>query len=158
MDPIHIVGGGTKNQLLSQFAANAMGRQVITGPIEATALGNVIVQAIAMGHLGSLAEGRDLVRRSIIESAVKDENSDVIGTLTIVYDHDAPGVTDRLLELQHHHHDEIMTTTHIHLDEDKCLEVLIVRGRSRAVRTLADNIKALKGVKHGELVVTANNR
>lgn len=101
---------------------------------------------------------RDLVRRSIIESAVKDENSDVIGTLTIVYDHDAPGVTDRLLELQHHHHDEIMTTTHIHLDEDKCLEVLIVRGRSRAVRTLADNIKALKGVKHGELVVTANNR
>ena len=101
---------------------------------------------------------RDLVRRSIIESAVKDDNSDVIGTLTIVYDHDAPGVTDRLLELQHHHHDEIMTTTHIHLDEDKCLEVLIVRGRSRAVRTLADNIKALKGVKHGELVVTANNR
>jgi len=100
---------------------------------------------------------RDLVRRSIIESAVKDDNSDVIGTLTIVYDHDAPGVTDRLLELQHHHHDEIMTTTHIHLDEDKCLEVLIVRGRSRAVRTLADNIKALKGVRHGELVVTANN-
>jgi CopG family nickel-responsive transcriptional regulator len=100
---------------------------------------------------------RDLVRRSIIESAVKDENSDVIGTLTIVYDHDAGGVTDRLLELQHHHHDEIMTTTHIHLDEDKCLEVLIVRGRSRAVRTLADNIKALKGVRHGELVVTANS-
>jgi CopG family nickel-responsive transcriptional regulator len=100
---------------------------------------------------------RDLVRRSIIESAVRDDNSEVIGTLTIVYDHDAGGVTDRLLELQHHHHDEIMTTTHIHLDEDKCLEVLIVRGRSRAVRTLADNIKALKGVRHGELVVTADN-
>jgi CopG family nickel-responsive transcriptional regulator len=100
---------------------------------------------------------RDLVRRSIIESAVKDDQSEVIGTLTIVYDHDASGVTDRLLELQHRHHDEIMTTTHIHLDESNCLEVLIVRGRSRAVRTLADNIKALKGVKHGELVVTANN-
>jgi len=100
---------------------------------------------------------RDLVRRSIIESAVKDENSEVIGTLTIVYDHDASGVTDRLLELQHRHHDEIMTNTHIHLDEHNCLEVLIVRGRSKAVRTLADNIKALKGVRHGELVVTANN-
>ena len=100
---------------------------------------------------------RDLVRRSIIETAVKDDDSEVIGTLTIIYDHDASGVTDRLLELQHHHHEQILTTTHIHLDEHNCLEVLIVRGRSRAVRTLADNIKALKGVRHGELVVTANN-
>ena len=97
---------------------------------------------------------RDLARRSIIESAIKDDNASVIGTLTIIYDHDAPGVTDRLLHLQHHHHDEIMTTMHIHVDESSCLEVLIVRGRSRAVRALADNIKALKGVKHGELVVT----
>ena len=97
---------------------------------------------------------RDLVRRSIIESAVKDDDSDVIGTLTIIYDHDAPGVTDRLLDLQHHHHADIMSTMHIHVDESSCLEVLIVRGRSRAVRTLADNILALKGVKHGELVVT----
>jgi CopG family nickel-responsive transcriptional regulator len=101
---------------------------------------------------------RDLVRRSIIESAVKDDGSEVIGTLTIIYDHDAPGVTDRLLDIQHRHHEEIMTNTHIHLDESGCLEVLIVRGRSRAVRTLADNIKALKGVRHGELVITANNR
>jgi CopG family nickel-responsive transcriptional regulator len=97
---------------------------------------------------------RDLARRSIIESAIRDDNASVIGTLTIIYDHDAPGVTDRLLHLQHHHHDDIMTTMHIHVDESSCLEVLIVRGRSRAVRTLADNIKALKGVKHGELVVT----
>lgn len=97
---------------------------------------------------------RDLVRRSIIESAIKDDNASVIGTLTIIYDHDAPGVTDRLLHLQHHHHGDIMTTMHIHVDESSCLEVLIVRGRSRAVRALGDHIKALKGVKHGELVVT----
>jgi rhamnulokinase len=64
LDPIHIVGGGTQNQLLSQFAANSLGRRVITGPIEATAIGNVMVQAIAMGYLGSLAEGRELVRNS----------------------------------------------------------------------------------------------
>jgi CopG family nickel-responsive transcriptional regulator len=97
---------------------------------------------------------RDLVRRSIIESAIKDDDADVIGTLTMIYDHDAPGLTDRLLHLQHRHHDDIMTTVHIHVDERSCLEVLIVRGRSRAVRALAENIKALKGVKHGELVVT----
>jgi len=97
---------------------------------------------------------RDLVRRSMIESAIKEDDADVIGTLTIIYDHDAPGVTDRLLDIQHRHHDDIMSTVHIHVDESSCLEVLIVRGRSRAVRTLADRIKALKGVKNGQLVVT----
>ena len=61
---IHIIGGGAKNELLDQFAADATGRTVVTGPIEATALGNVLVQAIALGHIGSLAEGRDVVARS----------------------------------------------------------------------------------------------
>ncbi|MBL7063790.1 MAG: rhamnulokinase [Anaerolineae bacterium] len=62
--PIHIVGGGTQNRLLNQFAADATGRQVITGPIEATAAGNVIMQAMALGHIGSLEEGRRIVRHS----------------------------------------------------------------------------------------------
>ncbi len=64
LDPLYIVGGGTKNQLLSQFAANAIGRRVITGPIEATASGNIIVQAMAMGHVASLAEGREVIGNS----------------------------------------------------------------------------------------------
>jgi rhamnulokinase len=61
---IHIIGGGAKNALLDQFAADATGRTVVTGPVEATALGNVLVQAIALGHIGSVAEGREVVRRS----------------------------------------------------------------------------------------------
>lgn len=61
---LHIVGGGCKNTLLSQFTANAVGRPVITGPVEATATGNIISQLIALGELGSLSEGRELVRRS----------------------------------------------------------------------------------------------
>lgn len=64
LDPIHIVGGGTQNHLLCQFTADATGRQVIAGPVEATAIGNVIVQAMALGVVGSLTEGRDLIRRS----------------------------------------------------------------------------------------------
>ena len=63
-NPIHIIGGGTKNQLLSQFSADCTGRTVITGPIEATAIGNALMQAIALGHLGSLAEARNVVRAS----------------------------------------------------------------------------------------------
>jgi rhamnulokinase len=61
---LHIFGGGSQNKLLNQFAADATGRTVITGPVEATALGNVLVQAIALGQIASLAEGRALVRRS----------------------------------------------------------------------------------------------
>ncbi len=61
---IHIIGGGAKNELLDQFAADATGRTVVTGPIEATALGNVLVQAIALGHIDSVAAGREVVARS----------------------------------------------------------------------------------------------
>ena len=64
LDPIHIIGGGTKNRLLNQFAADATCRTVITGPVEATAIGNILMQAIGLKHLGSLAEARDVVRTS----------------------------------------------------------------------------------------------
>jgi rhamnulokinase len=64
LDTIHIVGGGCQNTLLCQLAADACNRPVVAGPIEATAIGNVLVQAIGLGLLGSLAEGRAVVRRS----------------------------------------------------------------------------------------------
>lgn len=64
LDPIHIIGGGTKNTLLNQLTADATGRRVITGPIEATAIGNVIMQAIALGQIDSLSDARSLIRAS----------------------------------------------------------------------------------------------
>jgi rhamnulokinase len=64
LEPVHIVGGGARNRLLNQFTADATGRQVVTGPIEATAIGNVIAQAMALGHIASLEEGRQVVRDS----------------------------------------------------------------------------------------------
>ena len=64
LDPIHIIGGGTKNRLLSQFAADATRRTVVAGPVEATAIGNILMQAIGLKHLGSLAEARGVVRAS----------------------------------------------------------------------------------------------
>ena len=63
-DTIHIVGGGTQNELLNQFTADATGTTVITGPVEATIIGNLIVQAIGMGHIRDLAEGRHIIRNS----------------------------------------------------------------------------------------------
>jgi rhamnulokinase len=61
---IHIFGGGSQNNLLNQFAADATGRTVVAGPVEATAIGNVLVQALALGHIADLREGRALVRGS----------------------------------------------------------------------------------------------
>jgi len=64
LTPIHIIGGGTKNRLLNQLTADSTNRTVVTGPIEATAIGNVLMQAIGLGHLGSLTEAREVVRNS----------------------------------------------------------------------------------------------
>jgi CopG family nickel-responsive transcriptional regulator len=97
---------------------------------------------------------RDLVRKGIIESDIKQQKGEVVGTLTIVYDHDIGDVTHKLMHLQHDHHTEIIFTSHIHVDEQTCLEVLVVKGLAEQVRKLADNIRAVKGVKSGELVVT----
>jgi sugar (pentulose or hexulose) kinase len=65
LNVIHIIGGGARNSLLNQFTANATGRKVIAGPIEATAMGNILVQAISSGHIATLEEGRDILRRSV---------------------------------------------------------------------------------------------
>jgi len=97
---------------------------------------------------------RDLVRRSLVESRSNVASGIVIGTITIIYDHDVGKVTDDLLHLQHHHHSEIQSTTHVHVDEHNCLEVIVVKGKAGNIKELADKIKALRGVKHGELVLT----
>jgi sugar (pentulose or hexulose) kinase len=61
---LHIVGGGTKNQLLNQFTADATKKEVVCGPSEATALGNIMMQAVALGNISSIQEGREVIRRS----------------------------------------------------------------------------------------------
>jgi CopG family transcriptional regulator, nickel-responsive regulator len=97
---------------------------------------------------------RDLIRKEIIETDIEEVECDVIGTLTILYDHHEGNVTDRLLQLQHNHHQEISFTTHIHVDDRMCLEIVVIRGNSKNVKKFAESVKALKGVKHGQLAIT----
>jgi len=97
---------------------------------------------------------RDLIRKNIIIEGSSDPDTEGLGTLTMIYDHHVVPLTNRLLELQHDHHHEILTTTHIHVDHDNCLEVLVLKGKTGEIKKLADSIKALKGIKHGELVLT----
>ena len=76
-DTLHIVGGGGQNLLLNQFTANAVGRPVVVGPVEATAAGNILMQMVASGEISSLAEGREIIRRSFELTMYVPEDSDV---------------------------------------------------------------------------------
>jgi CopG family nickel-responsive transcriptional regulator len=97
---------------------------------------------------------RDLMRDALIAEFVAKPNQQVIGTLTLVYDHHVRQVNDRLVELQHRHHNQIVSTIHVHLDHDNCLEVLILKGKAADVRKLGDALIAMKGVRHGRITIT----
>lgn len=100
---------------------------------------------------------RDLIRKNIIIEESSDPDIEALGTLTMIYNHHISSITNRLIELQHDHHNEILTTTHIHVDHNNCLEVLVLKGKTGEIKKLADNIRALKGIKHGELVITKSS-
>jgi CopG family nickel-responsive transcriptional regulator len=98
---------------------------------------------------------RDLIRDRLVSEQTAAPSSFVVGTVTLIYDHHAHGVGEKLTELQHAYHHLVVSTTHAHLDHDFCLEVLIVHGKSSEVDQIADRLIGLKGVQHGRLVKTA---
>ena len=97
---------------------------------------------------------RDLVRDALVNDAIELPGTEVMGTLTIVFDHHASDVQEKLHVIQHSHFGMIVSTTHVHLDEDTCLEVIILRGETTDVRDISDQILGTKGVKNGGLVIT----
>ena len=97
---------------------------------------------------------RDLIRDRLVAERTAAPDAIVVGTVTLIYDHHEHGVTEKLTELQHAHHELVVTTSHAHLDHDSCLEVLIVHGKSGKVEQFADLLIGLKGVQHGRLVMT----
>jgi len=96
---------------------------------------------------------RDLVRACVVDEDV-EKNRITVGTLTLVYDHHKPGLATRLIALQHDMHGQVLAATHVHLDHHNCLEVIIMRGRSLEMKSFADKILSLRGVKHGKFVLT----
>jgi CopG family nickel-responsive transcriptional regulator len=98
---------------------------------------------------------RDLIRDRLVTAAVEDPEALVVGTVTLIYDHHSRLLPQKLTALQHGHHELIISTTHVHLDHDTCLEVIIVRGASRKVQKLADMLIGTKGVQHGRLVMSS---
>jgi CopG family transcriptional regulator, nickel-responsive regulator len=101
---------------------------------------------------------RDLVRKELIEEVSASPDAQVYGTVTLIYDHHARLLLDKLTDIQHDYHDAIMSTVHVHLDHDNCLEVILVHGKSTLVQKLANTLIATKGVKHGRFVLTTSGR
>lgn len=97
---------------------------------------------------------RDLIRDLIVTEQWEIGTEETAGTITLVYSHDTRELTDILTDIQHQHHATVVSTTHIHLDNHHCLEVLIVRGQGKEIRRIADRLIGTKGVMHGKLTLT----
>jgi CopG family transcriptional regulator, nickel-responsive regulator len=96
---------------------------------------------------------RDLIRDRLIATEM-GEHADVVASVSIVYDHHHRVLNRRLTDLQHHHGDMVVSTLHVHLEQDRCLEVVVLRGRAAAVRAFADRLIGEKGVLHGGVFIT----
>jgi CopG family nickel-responsive transcriptional regulator len=101
---------------------------------------------------------RDLVRKELVKEISGSADAEVYGTVTLVYDHHARLLSEKLTELQHRYYAAVMSSLHVHLDHDNCMEVILVRGKSALVQDLANALIATKGVKHGRFMLTTSGR
>ena len=100
----------------------------------------------------------DMIRAQLVEHRQKSGTAEIAGTITLVYDHHKQHVQEALTDIQHDHHEVIVSTLHVHLDHHNCLEVLVVRGRAGLIKKIADALIAAKGVKLGKLTVTTTGK
>ena len=107
-----------------------------------------------LGYTNRSEAFRDLIRDRLVAEQTRKPTAIVVGTVTLIYDHHAHGVTEKLTEVQHANHELVVSTSHAHLDHDSCLEVLIVHGKAGQVEEFAGRLIGLKGVQHGRLVMT----
>jgi CopG family nickel-responsive transcriptional regulator len=94
---------------------------------------------------------RDLIRDRLSEEQLKNPQAQAVAAILLVYDHHSTNLTGKLIELQHDHLLQIITSTHVHLDHHNCLEVIILKGKVKDIESLAGKMTSLKGVKLGRL-------
>lgn len=98
---------------------------------------------------------RDLIRDELVQRSWERPDEHVVGTVTLVYDHHVRMLNEKLTGMQHDHYHNVLSTLHVHLDHDNCLEVLVVKGKAGEVRKIAEGLISTKGVKHGRLTLTS---
>jgi CopG family nickel-responsive transcriptional regulator len=94
---------------------------------------------------------RDLIRNALVQKEWEDLSNEMIGTLTLVYDHHQSDLAQKMTEIQHSSLDVIITSLHIHLDHHNCMEVLVMRGPGEVLKSTAERLTSTKGVKYGKL-------
>ncbi|MBN1870998.1 MAG: nickel-responsive transcriptional regulator NikR [Candidatus Omnitrophica bacterium] len=100
---------------------------------------------------------RDLIREDFVKIEWQ-EDKEVAGTITLVYNHHQRELVNRLTEIQHMHHALIISSHHVHLDHHNCLESVVVKGKASKIRELADKLKSAKGVKFGDLTMATTGK
>jgi CopG family nickel-responsive transcriptional regulator len=111
--------------------------------------------SISSHHYSNRSEAiRDLIRRELVNEEW-EQDSEVVGVVSLVYNHHQSQLQERITDLQHHYYRLITSTTHVHMEHHNCLEVTIVKGRASMVRELAEELIALRGVKNGNLTMTS---
>jgi CopG family transcriptional regulator, nickel-responsive regulator len=111
--------------------------------------------AASKGYENRSEAFRDLIRDRLVDSIVVAPNALVVGTVTLIYNHHTRLLPEKLTDIQHDHHEIIISNLHAHLDHENCLEVIVLRGKSKDVQTLADRLISTKGVLHGRLVMSS---
>jgi CopG family nickel-responsive transcriptional regulator len=100
---------------------------------------------------------RDLIRQELVKEEWR-EAGEVVGAVTLVYDHHKRELVNKLTDIQHDFQGTIISTQHIHLDHDNCLELIAVKGSAANITKLADTLKSVKGVKHGTLSMSSTGK
>jgi CopG family nickel-responsive transcriptional regulator len=101
---------------------------------------------------------RDLIRQRLVEQEWAGQRQEVIGTITMVYDHHSRRLSDKLVEIQHEHHEHVLAATHVHLSRRLCAEMIMVRGSPARLRALVDRLRQQRGVLHAELGMSTTGK
>ncbi|HUU22531.1 MAG TPA: nickel-responsive transcriptional regulator NikR [Phycisphaerae bacterium] len=100
---------------------------------------------------------RDLIRRELVDQQWRTAEV-LLGTISLLYDHHATGLSERLTHEQHHSACTVLATTHVHLDEHLCAEMIMVRGPGKEIKSLTDRLRREKGVLHAQLATGSTGR
>jgi len=98
---------------------------------------------------------RDIVRDKLVEETVEEISAFTVGALVYIYDHHKRDLEKSLSNLQHEYFDNIISTSHVHVDHDHCMEVVLLKGKAVMLKTIAAKLLCMKGVQHGKLTLTA---
>ncbi|MFP4034595.1 MAG: nickel-responsive transcriptional regulator NikR [Desulfovermiculus sp.] len=101
---------------------------------------------------------RDLIRKELVHKEWENQNQEVTGTLTLVYNHHQSDLAQKMTEIQHQALDIIITSLHVHIDAHNCMEVLVLRGPVRDVRSVAQRLTSTRGIKHGKLSLSTTGK